>query len=222
LNISSEKISCFMNIENCFDGHAAGPFCMMFNNDDYYIFGGSYKSKKNIWNKNGVLIGNIEKSNLNIGSFIEATYIDNNPYIILSGQNHSELYDYNNNNLKKYISKNNNKEHLIANLFKNNNKNYLICGDKRGNIIIFDFDNTNEITSISVGSCIYSLCSINEKYILVGKANGELDVIDFNNKSIAKKYQAHKGTVAGIEKFKTENFQEFIITYDTNEIKVWQ
>ena len=99
----------------------------------------SYKSKKIIWNKNGVLIGNIEKSNLNIGSFIEATYIDNNPYIILSGQNHSELYDYNNNNLKKYISKNNNKEHLIANIFKNNNKIYLICGDIGGNLMIFDF-----------------------------------------------------------------------------------
>ena len=106
-NISSEKISCFMNIENCFDGTAGSPFCMMFNNDDYYIFGGSWQTKKNIWNKNGVLIGNIEKSNLNSGGFIEAIYINNYPYIILSGQNHSELYDYNNNNLKKYISKNN-------------------------------------------------------------------------------------------------------------------
>ena len=197
-NISSEKISCFMNIENCFDGTTGSPFCMMFNNDDYYIFGGSWNYKKNIWNKNGVLIGNIEKSNLNIGSFIEATYIDNNPYIILSGKNHSELYDYNNNNLKKYSSKNNIKEHSIANLFKNNNKIYLICGDAGGNVIIFDFDNTNEITSISVVSSVWSLCSINEKYILVGKANGELDVIDFNNKSIVKKYKAHKFAVAGI------------------------
>ena len=211
-----------MKIENCFDGEPISPFCIMFNNDDYYIFGGSYKGKKNIWNKNGVLIGNIEKSNLNIGSFIEATYIDNNPYIILSGQNHSELYDYNNNNLKKYISKNNNKEHIIANLFKNNNKNYLICGVGGGNIIIFDFDNTNEITSISVGDWVFSLCSINEIYTLVGKDNGELDVIDFNNKSIVKKYQAHKKYVLGIEKFKTENSQEFIITYNINEIKVWK
>ena len=211
-----------MNIENCFNRHIAGYFCMMFNNDDYYVFGGSYKSKKNIWNKNGVLIGNIEKSNLNYGGFIEATYIDNNPYIILSGENHSELYDYNNNNLKKYNSKNNNIEHLIANLFKNNNKIYLICGDDGGNVIIFDFNNTNEISSISVGSSICSLCLINEKYILVGKANGELDVIDFNNKSIAKKYQAHKNAVGGVEKFKTENSQEFIITYNRNEIKVWK
>ena len=87
--------------------------------------------------------------------------------------------------------------------------------------MIFDFDNTNEIISISVGDSVYSLCSINEKYILVGKFNGELDVIDFNNKSIVKKYQAHKNAVAGIEKFKTEYSQEFIITYDRNEIKLF-
>jgi len=221
-NISSEKIPCFLKIENCFDGDVRSPFCMMFNNDDYYVFGGSYKSKKNIWNKNRVLIGKIDKSNLNRGGFIEATYINNNSYIILSGCNHSELYDYANNNLKKYISKNNNKEHLIANIFKNNNKIYLICGDRGGNIMIFDFDNTNEISSISVGAEVRSLCSVNEKYILVGKYNGEIDVIDFNNKSIVKKYQAHKNAVAGIEKFKTEISQEFIITYNNNEIKVWQ
>ena len=56
----------------------------------------------------------------------------------------------------------------------------------------------------------------------MGKKNGELDVIDFNNISIVKKYQAHENFVAGIEKFKTEYSQEFIITYNTNEIKVWQ
>ena len=56
----------------------------------------------------------------------------------------------------------------------------------------------------------------------MGKFNGELDVIDFHNKSIVKKYKAHKFAVAGIEKFKTEYSQEYIITYDRNEIKVWQ
>ena len=56
----------------------------------------------------------------------------------------------------------------------------------------------------------------------MGKFNGELDVLDFNNKSITKKYQVHEDVVAGIEKFKTEYSQEFIITYNNNEIKVWE
>ena len=220
-NISSEKISCFMKIENCFDGNGS-PFCMMFNNDDYYIFGGSWDKKKNIWNKKGELIGNIEKSNLNIVTFIESTYIDDMPYIILSGKNHSESYDYINNNLKNYSSKYSNEQHVIANLFKNNNNIYLICGDIGGNVMIFDFFSANEISSILVGDFIYSLCSVNEKYFLVGKNTGELDVVDFNKKSIAKKYQAHENFVGGIEKFKTQNSQEFIITYSDNEIKVWK
>ena len=88
--------------------------------------------------------------------------------------------------------------------------------------MIFDFFSTNEISSILVGDFIYSLCSINEKYFLVGKNTGELDVVDFNKKSIVKKYQTHENLVGGIEKFKTQNSQEFIITYSDNEIKVWK
>ena len=223
-NISSNQISGFMSIDNCFDGDNFSPFCLMFNNSDYYICGGSRGEKKKIWNKNGIVIGPIEKSNLNYGRFIEATYIDYKPYIILSGEYHSESYDYINNDLKMYKSQNKNQQHLIANLFKKNNTIYLICGDNGGNVMIFDYVTTNEISSISVEGEVDSLCSINEKYILVGKNKGELKVIDFDNKSIVKNYQGHNdnNTVFGIEKFKTPKSGEFIITYNYNEIKVWQ
>ena len=223
-NISSNQISGFMSIDNCFDGDNYSPFCLMFNNNDYYICGGSRSEKKKIWNKNGIVIGPIEKSNLAYGRFIEATYIDYKPYIILSGQNHSESYDYINNDLKIYKPQNKNQQHLIANLFKKNNTIYLICGDDGGNFMIFDYVTTNEISSISVEGVVYSLCSINEKYILVGRKKGELKVIDFDNKSIVKNYQGHNdnNNVLGIEKFKTPKSGEFIITYDYNEIKVWQ
>ena len=193
----------------------------MFNKEDYYILGGSWNKKKNIWNKNGNLIGPIEKSQLKRGEFIESTYIDNKPYILLSG-NHSECYDYNNNTIKIYKSNNKNNEHSIVNLFKNNNKIYLISGDDGGNVIIFDFISTNEISLISVGGIISSLCSINEKYILVGNDKGELKVIDFDNKSIIKNYNAHSIFTFGIKKIKINEKEEYIITYNNNEIKLWK
>ena len=221
-NISSYPISNILHINNCFDGNPGSPFCLMFNKEDYYILGGSWNKKKNIWNKNGNLIGPIEKSQLNYGIFIESTYIDNKPYILLSGEYHSECYDYNNNTIKIYKSNNKNNIHGIVNLFKNNNKIYLISGDDGGNVIIFDFISTNEISSISVGGWIYSLCSLNEKYILVGNTKGELKVIDFDNKSIIKNYNAHNKNIAGIEKIKINEKEENIITYNTNEIKLWK
>ena len=221
-NISSEPISCYIYINNCFDGDNYSPFCLMFTNNDYYIFGGSRDSKKNIWNKNGVLIGPIEKSNLSYGRFIETTYIEDKPYILLCGRYHSESYDYLNNNIKIYKDKKISQEHNIANLFKNNKIIYLICGDYGGNVMIFDYITTNEISSISVCNVINSLCSINEKYILIGTSNGELKVINFDNKSIIKTYKSHNKEVLGIEKIKTQNSHEIIITYDSNEIKVWQ
>ena len=42
----------------------------MFNKETYNILGGTYKKKKNILDKNGKLIGSIEKSQLNQGIFI--------------------------------------------------------------------------------------------------------------------------------------------------------
>ena len=78
----------------------------MFNAEDYYILGGSVFEKKNIWDKDGRLIGNIKNSELYRNcAFIETTYINDAPYILLSGAFHSECYDYNNNIMKIYKSK---------------------------------------------------------------------------------------------------------------------
>ena len=221
-NISSDAFLNILHLPNCFDGFFSSPFCLMFNKGDYYILGNSWENKKNIWNKKGELIGSIEKSKLNYYKFIEATYIDNKPYILLSGKNHSECFDYNNNTIKVYQSNNKDNQHWIINLFNKNNKIYLISGDNGGNVIIFDFLSTNEIGSISIGGTIYSLCSINEKYILVGNDSNELKVIDFDNKSLVKKYQWNNFCIYGIEKIKTQESKEFIVTYDYTEIKLWE
>ena len=63
---------------------------------------------------------------------------------------------------------------------------------------------------------------MNERYILVGNTNKELKVIDFDNKSIIKNYKVHNEFVRGIEKIKTHEKKEYIITYDENEIKLWE
>ena len=194
----------------------------MFNEEDYFIFGGSFDNIKNIWNKNGKSIGNIEKSEIIEDIFIESTYIDNKPYILLSGVRHSECYDYNNNTIKIYKSYNKNNTHYIANLFRNNNQINLISGEDGGNIVVFDFFSTNEIFSISDSSRFFSLCSINEKYILAGNEKGKLKVIDFDNKSIIKNYNAHNNNAFDIEKIKTHDKEEYIITYNSNEIKIWK
>ena len=133
-----------LTINNCFDGNHCSPFCVMFKNDNFFIFGGSRDKKKNIWNQNGELVSPIEKSNLIYGRFIETTYIDNKPFILLCGEYHSECLDYDNNSIKIYNNPNlgNKTEHDIINLFKKYNNIYLIDGDYNGNISIYDFFST--------------------------------------------------------------------------------
>ena len=196
----------------------------MFKNINFFIFGGSRDKKKNIWNENGKLIGPIEKSNLNYGRFIETTYIENKPYILLSGNFHSECFDYDNNNIKIYKNNNiNDKTHDIINLFNKNNNIYLIDGDTGGNISIFDFISTNLIKTISIGNnYIYALCSLNEKYLMAGGYNKIIKVIDMDNYSVIKEYSGHNYYIYLIKKINIPNKGEFIISLDTESIKIWK
>ena len=221
-DISLYSICNIIHIENFFDGFSGSPFCLLFNKNDYYILGGSRYRKKNIWDKNGELIRQIEKSTLDYSTFIEAIYVDSKPYVLLSGRNHSESYDYEYNKIKIYKSENQADEHYIANLFKNNGTIYLITGDSSGSVTIFDFMTAEEIISISVGEYIYSICSVNEKYILVGNNNNELSLIDFENKSRIKDYKAHNNPIIGVEKINADKFGQYIITYSSDEIKIWK
>ena len=221
-NISLKPISNILTINNCFDGDNYSPFCLMFNEETFFIFGGSRDQKKKIWNQKGELIGSIEKSNLNYGRFIETAYIENNPYIFLSGQYHSECYDYNNNNIKIYKNPNKNNMHLIVNLFNKNKNIYLITGDEGGNICIFDFISTNLIKEIETGKCINSLCLINEKYLIVSK-DKNIEIIDMNNYSIVKDFSSgHNHSIYGIEKIKIPEKGEYLITYDQYSIYIWK
>ena len=45
-NISSNPIVNILTINNCFDGDNFSPFCLMFKEEDFFIFGGSRDQKK--------------------------------------------------------------------------------------------------------------------------------------------------------------------------------
>ena len=220
-NLLSNPISNILKISNCFQGGNLSPFCLMFLNGDIFVLGGSYERKKKIWNQNGESLGYLEKSNITYGKYIEATYIDNKPYILLAGKGPSESYDYIESSIKTYKYKNNN-ENLVINLLKINEKIYLLTGDNGGNVVIFDFISTNEIAKVSVGGYVYSLCTLNEKYILAGNSKNEIKVIDFDSKSIVKEKSFHNSFIYGIEKIKVVDKGEYVITYSKSDVKLWE
>ena len=206
--------------------------CLLFNNENYYIFGGIYYLSNSTWKMEMRIFNkdknqkNINKSNLINVSYIEATYIKNKPYILLGGNNHSESYDYNNDSLKVYKSEEifNNGECKSINIFNKDEKNiYLMSGYSDGRVIIFDFFSTKEIFSIKIGdSCINGLCLLNKKYFLVGD-NKEIKVIDFDKKSIIKNYKdLSDASIIGIEKIKIPEKGELVISYSENVITFWK
>ena len=221
-NISSFPIVNILKINNCFDGDNFSPFCLMFLKTDFFILGGSRNEKKKIWNQNGYLIGNIEKSNLDYGRFIEAAYLDNKTYILLSGRYHSECLNFEDNTIKAYKSKKNNSEDLIINLFKKDKTVYLISGDEGGNLYIFDFNSTNLIKEIKInGGNIKSLCSINEKSLILSQ-DKDLKIIDMDKYCVANGYSGHNYEILGVEKIKIPEKGEYVISYDSASIKIWK
>ena len=233
-NISYNAITKELSIDNNYnDAYKSNNYpyyycncsCLLFNNENYFIFSGhTNKIKTNIFNKDGQPIETIKDSNLEQVNYIETTYIEDNPYVLLSGQNHTESYDYNNGRLEIYKPKGNESSSYILNLFKQNEIIYLISGQSDGRVVIFNFKTTEEFFSIKTGNRnIYGLCSLNEKYFLVGD-DKEIKVIDFDNKSIIKKYKDKNinKEIKGIEKINIPEIGELIISYSSEVIALWK
>ena len=229
-NISSNPIINILNID-------CNMPCIMFKNEDFFIFGREYQNKRmGVWNKNGTLIKNINKGNINKSyDFIEATYLEKKSYIILSGANYnqttyktlyySECYNYDEDDIKTYKDDDNSSQIYCINLFKKGNNIYLMTGFSE-KVNMFEFYSTKLIKRIQLGAnTVLSLCSINEKYIIASNSY-KLKIIDMENYSVVKEYSAHydgqEYEIKGIEKIKIPEKGEFIITYSSNFIKIWK
>ena len=235
-NISSNPIINILKVKDCYSP------CLMFKNEDFFIFGMHYEQNNNydkrmcVWNKNGAFMNKINKSKLNYNlQFIEATYFENKNYILLSGNNYdqqnykyfSECYNFDADDVKTYKDDENNSFTSCINLFKKGNDIYFITGNNE-KVNIFEFESTELLKRIQLGQeRVYSLCSINEKYIIASNSS-KLKIIDMEKYSVVKDYPAYeddgeKHEIRGIEKIKIPEKGEFIITYsDKGIIKIWK
>ena len=206
-NISSNPIIKILKIENC---HCS---CLMFKNEEFFIFGEEYKKNSyneygsyylSIWNKNGTKIKDIMKLNecYTRINYIEATYFENKNYILLSGCDYeydsqqknkknkktiycSKCYNYDEDDIKIYKCDDNNSQIYCINLFKKGNDIYFITGSNQ-KVNIFEFESTNLIKRIQLGEkSVNSLCSINEKYIIASNSL-KLKIIDMEKYSVVK------------------------------------
>ena len=237
-NISSNPIINILNIEDYNKMYDCPQACLMFKDENFFILGGP---KISVWDQNKNFLNKIGKSKIENLNFIEATYIDDKSYILLSGSDSkkayfSECYNYEEDSIKTY--NNNNSIVYGINLFRKGKKIYLItgCKEERLKVNIFDFVTTNLIKEIQLESKdgICSLCSINEKYIIVSD-NCKLKIIDMESYSVVKNYSAHYddkefnkiyggdfNKINGIEKIKIPEKGEYIITYSDFYIKIWK
>ena len=194
--------------------------CLLFNEESYIILGGTGSEIKIF---NGNFLSNLSNKQISGVNYIEAAYVEDKSYILLAGNN-TQSYDFKDNSLKEYKSKNQNLSSDCIALFNKNNKIYLITSGSDGRVVIFDFNTAEEKGSISVGSKIYGLCSLNKNYFLAG-LNNEIKVIDFEKRSV-RNYDLSNfdvnDEIKGLEKIKIPDKGEFIISYSKCIITLWK
>ena len=225
-NISSNIISNEVTIEKTLNTKNYNDqilqTCLLFNGNDYSIIYCSKEGNER-FNKKGESNGSIPIIKISDCSYLEAAYIKNEPYLLISGANYSQSYDCSKTKERKYIS-DCQRDNIITiiNLFNQKNKKFLISGDNKGNVVIFDFfDSKQIIKSIFLNNNITALCSLNEQYFLVGNGNKELKVFDFETKSIKKTYE-YNDNIQKIAKLKIPDKGEFIINVCSGEIHIWE
>ena len=235
-NISSNPIINILEINN--DTSTTKKYldlsaCIMFTNESFLVFGGYTNEKTGVWNQSGNFLHDIKDSNINSRTYIEATYLENKAYILLSGKDsnsklyYSECYNCNDQSLITYNNNNNNSRIDCINLFKKEKNIYLITGSNNG-INVFDFFTAKLKKVIQLGKNVYSLCSINQKYI-IASCEYKLKIIDMDSNSVVKTYSEYpenytgsKNDIQGIQKIKIPEKGEYMLTYAYNYIKIWK
>ena len=222
-NISSVLITNELKIYDQNDNFSSS--CLLFKDKTFFIL--SSQEKPKIYNTNGIPTQTIEESTLTYVNYIEAAYIKNKPYVLLSGNSHSESYDYKDYKLRVYKPKDSQYQQYdsyIINLFKKNEDEIYLMRGSYGAIIIFDLFTANEIKIIklSISNYIYGLCSLNEKYFLVGDGK-EMKIIDFDSKYVIRSYKDFSiEEIRGIKKIKIPEKEEFIFSYNDHSISLWK
>ena len=221
-NISSDLITNELKINDQNTNFSSS--CLLFKDKTFFIL--SWQEKPKIFNTNGIPTQTIEESTLTSINNIEAAYIKNKPYILLSGC-YSESYDYKDYKLRVYKPKDSQYQQYASNninLFKKNEDEIYLMTGSSGVIIIFDFFSANEIKIIklSTNNYIYGLCSLNEKYFLVGDGK-EMKIIDFDSKFVIRSYKDFsEKDIHGIKKIKIPEKEEFIFSYNNYSISLWK
>ena len=98
--------------------------CLLFDKDSYIILGGTDSEIKIF---NGKFLPNLSNKQIVGLHYIEAVYVEDKSYILLTGQN-TQSYDCKDNILNEYKSKNEKDENLVSyciTLFNKNNQIYL-------------------------------------------------------------------------------------------------
>ena len=224
------KWECILNLNNINNSGWLYSADFIFNNNQNYIATSNRKNDGDsepikIFDFNGNKIKEINNSN-EATIFIRFYYDDilSKNYIISGNVGYIKAYDYDNNELYKKYSDNNNLAHASIIIKKNKENIELIESCSDGNIRIWDFHSGILLNKIKVSSGgLRDICLWNDNYIFVGCIDNSIKLIELRNNKIIKTLTEHNNWILTITKIIHPKYGECLISqnWEHSSIKIW-
>lgn len=207
--------------------------CLLYfseKNGDYLITSSNFDDNKDftkLFNFNdGSFLHNLYGSNRIDIFYLLLWNKENIDYLIQCSLGRVLIYNLENKNLFKILSKNGNSTiHNSACLIKNKDKiDYLYVGNVNGLIDVYDLNTFQLKTSIKYGkSYYYHLLSWNNRYIFVAeKSNSLIIIIDTLTNRIISLLQKHESFVISLKKIIHPIYGESLLSCDlNNQLFLW-
>ena len=239
LSLSGKKIDikvwdnynfeCILNIKNTFLNFLSYSGCFLSHNNNNYIatciYNGSstYESIK-VFDFNGKKFKTINDSKdpaYFIDNFFDAKLSKN--YLFTGNRGYVKSYDFNENKIyHKYYDKDYFESCLNAEIYNSEKEAKLIVPCNDGIIRIWNFHEKKLLKKIKVlNGFLCSFCLWNEEYLFIrGKDNG-IKLINIEKGNVFIILQHKNEVFYTFKKTKDSKYGEFLISLDSNGIKIW-
>jgi hypothetical protein len=203
--------------------------CILKENNNLYIISSNSCSGDSenikVFDLKGEKIKEINNSN-DTTNYIDI-YYDNKSsknYILTCNEGYIKSYDYNNNDVYKQYSDNEENGGYSAIIRENNEISEIIESSYDGFIRIWNFHSAELLKKIKINDdCLKEICMWNNEYIFVGCEDKTIKIIDINNEKIIKDLKGHKNEVISIKIINHPKYGKSLISQGSgnDSIKLW-
>lgn len=226
---NNNNFECILNLRNIFFNFISYSTCFLSHNNNNYIAtciynGSSAHESIKVFDFNGKKIKTINDSK-DSAYFID-NYFDvklSKNYIFTGNKGYIKSYDFIENKIyHKYCDREYYESYINAKINNSEKEVKLVVSCFDGIIRIWNFHERKLLNKIKVlNGFLSSLCLWNKNYLFISCSDKSIKIINIENGNIDKILRHNNEIFYSLKKVKDSKYGEFLISLDSNGIKIW-